>query len=475
MESGTIFENLSPLDHRYRHSNPELFDRLSRYLSEEASVRYCLRVEAALTAVHARSFMPEGDDPAPVLDRAAEEIDPAEVYEEEEKTRHNMRAVVRVFKRHIPGAFRPLVHLGATSVDVLDTALAMRLRDLTKELLIPELARLVALLSRLAVTHAEVPQVGRTHGQYAVPITAGFTFAEYAARLGKCLPEIEGRVKGLRGKLRGAVGAYNATALISDDPRQLEKELLSRLGLEPAEFATQMVEPEHLIRLVQEINVAFGVIANLADDLRNLQRSEIGEVQEHFSAEQVGSSTMPQKRNPWNSEHVKSLWKAFAPRIMTLYMDQISEHQRDLSNSASMRFLAEYMSGFAAAVSRMIRIVETLRVDKEAMQEHLRRAGSSLLAEPLYILLALSGESDGHETIRRLTVEARESGRTLATLILEEEQLRDRLAAQLRVVSNLSLETFLSDPSSYTGMAGRIAEEIGSRYVSMATKYGGER
>ncbi len=99
------------------------------------------------------------------------------------------------------------------------------------------------------------------------------------------------------------------------------------------------MEPEYLLRLLLEINVAFGVIANLADDLRNLQRSEIGEVREEFSATQVGSSTMPQKRNPWNSEHVKSLWKAYSPRVATFFMDQISDHQRDLTNSASARFV----------------------------------------------------------------------------------------------------------------------------------------
>jgi len=100
-------------------------------------------------------------------------------------------------------------------------------------------------------------------------------------------------------------------------------------------------------------NTAFGIIANLADDLRHLQRSEIGEFREFFAPGQVGSSTMPHKRNPWNAEHVKSLWKAFAPRAVTWFMDQISEHQRDLSNSASGRFVAEYLGGFAAATARI--------------------------------------------------------------------------------------------------------------------------
>src|SRR5690606_31536898 len=114
-----------------------------------------------------------------------------------------------------------------------------------------------------------------------------------------------------------------------------------------------VVEPEYVLDFVHTIVSAFGVLANFADDVRHLQRTEIGELGEAFEAEQVGSSTMPHKRNPWNYEHVKSLWKTFAPRMQTLYADQISEHQRDLTNSASSRFTAEIIAGFAAALERL--------------------------------------------------------------------------------------------------------------------------
>jgi len=147
-----------------------------------------------------------------------------------------------------------------------------------------------------------------------------------------------------------------------------------------------------MLRLLLEANIAFGIIANLADDLRNLQRTEIGEVFEYFSATQVGSSTMPQKRNPWNSEHVKSLWKAFSPRIMSFYMDQISEHQRDLSNSASQRFIADYLTGLALAFNRMNSILKGLQADRENMLKNLLQGGGKVrggvMAEPAYILLA---------------------------------------------------------------------------------------
>ena len=131
---------------------------------------------------------------------------------------------------------------------------------------------------------------------------------------------------------------------------------------------------------------------------------------------EVGSSTMPQKRNPWNSEHVKSLWKAFAPRVMTFFMDQISEHQRDLTNSASQRFVADYLAGFGLAVSRMKSVVSGLQADREGMAKNLANAGGKVkggvLAEPAYILLAESGISDGHEVIRTITLDAEKNGIT---------------------------------------------------------------
>lgn len=110
-----------------------------------------------------------------------------------------------------------------------------------------------------------------------------------------------------------------------------------------------------------------GVLANLADDVRHLQRSEIGELAERFEKGQVGSSTMPHKRNPWNFEHVKSLWKTFMPRMMTVYMDQLSEHQRDLTNSASGRFVTEILAGFVLAMHRLQSVVSKLVVDTARM------------------------------------------------------------------------------------------------------------
>jgi len=320
--------------------------------------------------------------------------------------------------------------------------------------------------------------VGRTHGQHAVPITLGFALAEYVSRLGKSIIEIKKRSGELKGKLAGAVGAYNAACMIVQNPEELERIYLAELGLEPSEHSTQLVEPEYLLRLLLEFNVAFGIIANLADDLRNLQRSEIGELKENFSADQVGSSTMPQKRNPWNSEHVKSLWKAFMPRVNTFFMDQISEHQRDLTNSASQRFIADYISGFCLALSRMIRIIEGLSADREKMLANLcgSTGGNSggVMAEPAYILLAESGVSDAHETIRKITLNAEREHIGFAQALAKEPGALDKIGGKMRELGLITSKddaslpgealAFFENPQRYCGLASKKAAELAHKY-----------
>jgi adenylosuccinate lyase len=468
METRNIFANISPLDHRYSLSESSVYDTLSSFISEQASIISCARAEIALVKAHLAvrgTLTPELEKK---LDLVAETIDPSLVYAEEEKTKHNVRALVNVLKNMVPAEVAPLVHLGATSVDILDTALSVRIRDCVQKAILPQLRELETLLCNIAEREAATPEVGRTHGQHAVPITFGFAVAEYVSRLGKSILEIETRSNGLCGKLAGAVGAYNATSMIVRDPEDLEKRYLAYLGLSPSEHSTQLVEPEYLLRLLLECNVAFGIIANLADDLRNLQRSEVGEVFEYFSSTQVGSSTMPQKRNPWNSEHVKSLWKAFAPRVMTFFMDQISEHQRDLTNSASQRFVADYLAGFTFAVARMKSVVAGLQADRDGMAANLANAGGKVkggvLAEPAYILLAESGISDAHEVIRNITLDAETNKITFYEALTHDGDAFKRITAQLEKLGIADSGGFFANPERYRGLAVEKAQRLSAKY-----------
>ncbi|MDC7227200.1 MAG: lyase family protein [Spirochaetales bacterium] len=470
MEDKSIFRNISPLDHRYYLSNKAVFDDLADYISEEASIMYCIKAEAALLKSH---MSLQGDKYSGLfdeVDKLSNSIKPEEVYAEEEKTQHNIRALVNVMKSKVPDELKPFIHLGATSVDILDTASSMKYRDAVRNVILPQLIILENQLAEIAGNEAYTPQVGRTHGQHAVPITLGFALSEYVSRLGKSIIEIERLSKNLRGKLAGAVGSYNSTSMIVKDPFALEEKYLDYLGLEASEHSTQMVEPEYLLRLLTEINTAFGVLANLADDLRNLQRSEISELREMFTATQVGSSTMPQKRNPWNSEHVKSLWKAFSPRVVTFFMDQISEHQRDLSNSASTRFIADYLAGFTAAVARMIKITATLYVDKDRLKANLSFTGDLVLAEAAYILLSCAGEPDAHEVIRKVTLKCEENNSTLAVELPKDPQTWKLISDQLMDTAAIDALEFFSKPELYRGKAAEKAEIISAKYKNSMKK-----
>ncbi|MDR1469962.1 MAG: adenylosuccinate lyase [Spirochaetaceae bacterium] len=467
-----IFQNISPLDHRYSLSEKAVFEGLAAWLSEEAAVTACVKAEAALCLAHLRLRGLLSAGLRSDVEAAVQGIGADEIYAEEEKTQHHIRALVNVMKKKVPAEAAPFVHLGATSADMLDTSFAYCMKNAALTVVVPLLKKLENLLCAVAEREAETPQVGRTHGQHAVPITVGFAFAEYVSRLGKSIAEIVRRAGDLRGKLSGAVGAYNAMSMIVGDPEALEEAFLAEMGLLPSEHSTQLAEPEYLLRLLLEMNVAFGIIANLADDLRHLQRSEIGELREGFGSEQVGSSTMPQKRNPWNSEHVKSLWKAFSPRVATFFMDQISEHQRDLTNSASRRFTADYVTGFALAVSRMTGVVAGLDVDRERLAANLYASGGGIpggvMAEPAYILLAESGESNAHEIIRQTTLQAEKEHCPFSVALKANKEAWRRVTAQMITLGLAANEeeaaAFFAHPEKYCGLSVKKARELAAKY-----------
>ena len=453
-----VFASLSPLDHRYYASEPDLFEQLSSYLSENAYVGYQLRVEAALTRAWARHGFCSSSV-ADEVSRAVASITPAQVYTEEETTRHSIRAMVNCIRRQVSREARPFVHLGATSSDIMDTARAMQYRDVTDQVIIPQLKELLCVLIQITRREADTLQVGRTHGQHAVPMTFGFAMAEYISRLGNRTITLEKATASLCGKMSGAVGAYNAVSLFLAEPENFEREVLADLGLRPATHSTQITEPEYVLDWAHGLISTLGVLANLGDDIRHLQRSEIAEVGEVFAEEQVGSSTMPHKRNPWNFEHVKSIWKAFCPRMLTLYMDQISEHQRDLTNSASQRFVPEIVVALVATTKRLTRVMRKLVVDRRRMMDNLDLSKEMMVAEPLYVLLAALGHPDAHEVVRQLTLTAERTGRPLRVVAAESPELAPYLGQMEQ--HHLYL---LEHPETYVGIAAKKARNVADHW-----------
>ncbi len=444
----STFNLFSPTDYRYS------VRALEPYLSEEAYVKYMARVEGALAKALANRGL-FSHKIADEIVQAASQVTAKEVYEEERRIKHDIRALVNVIRKRVGDEAKRWVHVTATSSDIKDTAKALMYREATERVILPDMAALEKTWIGLARREKDTLQIGRTHGQHAEPITFGFALAQYVNRWGNRILKVKEASDNLVGKFSGAVGAYNASSLFFEDPEGFEKELLKELGLKPAEISTQIVPPEPLTDFIHSIVSSFGVLANFARDMRNLQRSEIGEVGEPFEEEQVGSSTMPQKRNPENFENVESMWKKFLPHMVTMYLDQVSEHQRDLTNSCSQRYTPELLVAFDSSLRRMFRVSKRLEVDRENMQRNLELNKDKVIAEPLYNLLAFHGHPDAHEHVRRLAMESYRTGKPLRELALADEGLQPYLkkftTAQMDVVHN---------PDKYTGIAAEKTEKV---------------
>jgi adenylosuccinate lyase len=451
-------ELFSPTDFRYA------VEDLEPILSEDAYVKYKAKVEGAL-AIQLSKVGICSKNVAQEIAKTCERITAEEVYEEETRIRHDIRALANVIRDRVSRRAKPFVHLTATSYDIVDTANAMRLKDAVKKVLIPDLIELEMALIEIELKYNSVVQIGRTHGQHAEPITFGFFISCYISRLGQRIIKMDGAADALTGKFSGAVGVYGPLSLIVSDPEEFERDLLSSLGLVPSEISTQIVQPEPTTDLMHLVVSTFGVIANLARDLRHLQRTEIAEISEEFSSAQVGSSTMPQKRNPINFENAESAWKKFMPQMVTVYLDQVSEHQRDLTNSLSQRYLPELLVGFDSTVRRITRTIwddkdgrPRMAIDARSMKANLDMSLDKAMAEPLYVLLAVAGHPDAHESVRKIVQRAITEKLNFLDAVRSDNDLK----LYLSKLSNKKLR-MLQSPESYVGVAPDKGKRI-ARY-----------
>ncbi len=448
MKEEIDFSAFSPTDYRYA------VDALRDYLSEEAFVKYKSKIEAAVARVFEKKGILKKDLCDEIV-AAASSVKAEEVHEEEKRTKHDIRALVNVIRSRVSDDAKPFVHLSATSYDIVDTANALRYKEAVMKVIIPDMLELERTWMEQARREKDTLQIGRTHGQHAEPITFGFAIAQYVNRWGSQILSVKESSENLVGKFSGAVGAYNATSLIFDDPEEFERDVLALLNLKPAPVSTQIAPPEPMSDFVHSIISSFSVLANFCDDMRHLQRSEIAEVRERVAEEQVGSSTMPHKRNPVGFEGVKSLWKKFMPQVITMHLDQISEHQRDLTNSASQRYTQELLVVFDYAVRRLKRIVERLEVDREKMRENFMISKDDIIAEPLYILLSYYGHSDAHEYVRRKSFQAYKENKSLREVVERD----DEILAYLREFTSEQKDKVF-DAEKYVGIAAEKTEKV---------------
>ncbi|MCR4323206.1 MAG: lyase family protein [Candidatus Azambacteria bacterium] len=450
-----VHESISPADHRYYVQ--EVADRLS----SEAFLGYLCMVEIALVKVlHNRGLCAQNIVEEVV--QACEQVGMDEVAAEEVRTKHDVRAVVNCIQKRLSDEAKRFVHCTATSYDIIDTARALSYRDTMQDVVIPELLALEETLIKLALREADTTQIGRTHGQHAVPITFGFSIASYVNRLGGCIVQLRERATELRGKFSGAVGAYNASTLFFENPELFEEDILKELGISPALCSTQIAPPEPIIRLMQEAAMAAGVMANVARDMRNLQRTEIAEVAEGMSDGQVGSSTMAHKQNPITFENIESMYKIVQGHMVTVVLDQVSEHQRDLTGSASARTYPEIINYVVYMARRLNRAMKKLVVCRESISRNLEFQRGLIVAEPLYLTLAALGHPDAHEKVRELSMRAREQGRPLEELAQQDEELKPYFAEMTKDQRRV----FTMPERLYTGIAAQKAVRVAEAWAS---------
>lgn len=443
------FNAIDPFDARY-------FDaELATYLSEQSRIAYQAHAEAAL-ALTLAEFDVCSDGVAEEIVAGASKVTAEDVRAEEEKTRHDIKAVVNTIKSHISDEAKPFVHFGATSYDIVAPAQSLQMKEAMHNVVLPRLKTLIEVLIKLTDEYADTVQIGRTHGQHGLPITFGFAMAEYVSRLTESYLRLEELSNSLKGKFAGAVGAYNALSVFVDDPLAFEKSMLGHLGLEPAPYSNQIVPAEGMVRLIDELAITAGIMANIGHDMRHLQRSEIGEVREHFEKGQTGSSTMAHKRNPWNFENVVGMYKQVTAQVVNAHLNLPSEHQRDLTDSASSRFYPLVLAGVASMTTRLSKIMSKIEVDDEAMEKNLYMSQGAIAAEPLYLLFEKHGHTEAHEKSKELSQTALEKGVTLKEVIGTDPEALE----YWKKFSDAEKNIIVEPEKNYVGIASEKARSI---------------
>ena len=224
----------------------------------------------------------------------------------EAKSDHDTAALVEALSEKCKPDARPWVHYGLTSKDLVDTSTSMQVRD-AFAIMQPKTARLAILLAKKAIQYKDVPAVGRTHGQHASIISFGLKFANWAAEMAKHVERIEELKK--RVLICKTLGVVGTGSLMGAKAVEVQKRVAKRLGLFPAEVTTQIIPRERYAEYIFQLALLGSTLEKIAIEIRNLQRTEIGEVAEHFKEGQMGSSAVPVKRNPIKSERISSLSK----------------------------------------------------------------------------------------------------------------------------------------------------------------------
>ncbi|MFI5385674.1 MAG: adenylosuccinate lyase [Fimbriimonadales bacterium] len=434
--------------------------------SRRAKYQRWLDVEIAIVEAHSE----QGAVPEEAVNeiKAKATFDLARCDEIEKETRHDLMAFVRNLSENVSGgggkkkkggkekgeegSAARFIHMGVTSYDVIDTALGMMLRD-SCDVLIASAERLAAEIARLAKQYDGTPEIGRTHGIHAEPITFGFKCANWYAELRRNIDRLQqARAQVAVGKVSGAVGIHAITSPL------MEGIVCEKLGLGVDPASTQIINRDRHANFLNALALLGAGLERIATELRNLQRTEILEVQEAFAAGQTGSSAMPHKRNPWNSETVCGLARLLRANAHAMLESVATWHERDLTNSSLERIvfpdscqLADFMLG------RLTTILKGLQVFPERMAENLRKMGDLVFSEHVMIALIAAGMSrEGAYKVAQRNAARAWEGADFKISIENDPDVKQRLSSE-QIGEIFSLEHHLRH-SGYTLEAAGIAK-----------------
>ena len=436
---------VSVLDYRYGTEKMRSVFRANSYL------KFLLEVEATLAEVQEEmDIIPKGAGSA--IRDGLKNVKRERVEEIEKSINHDIMAVVKALEEKT-GDYGKWIHFGATSYDIVDTARALQHSNAIN-LIEKALGKLITALSNLAKKHKNTVMLGRTHGQWATPITFGLKIAVFLAEMkrhSERLSEIKPRI--ITGKFLGAVGSG---AAMKPHTLEVQKAVCQKLGLKEPLATTQILGRDRLAEIIAWGSNVATSLEKFTLEVRNLQRSDIGEVAEAFDkAKQVGSSTMAQKKNPITSENVGGLSRIVRSMLYSAYENNLQWHERDLANSSNERvILPQFYILLEYILIKTENVFANLFVNKERMKENLESAGGLPMAEFFVIELGKTelGRQASHELVRTITMEAESEGVTFADAVRENKIVKEKLGKE-------KIE-FCLNPVNYVGHSEEIIDRV---------------
>ncbi|MHA3964529.1 MAG: adenylosuccinate lyase [Candidatus Thorarchaeota archaeon SMTZ1-45] len=415
---------VSPIDFG-RYGHPEMIS----IFEEEYRHSLWLKVEVAVAEAQAELGLIPKEAAKDIQSTAKPNIVTLDrTMEIERKTKHDVVALVEAIAELCKGPGARWVHFGLTSNDIKDTTLGLQLKR-AFEILMPQLDTLCETLSKRAKETENLLAVGRSHGQHAVPITYGLRFAVWLDEIRRHKVRLQAvRTRSVVGKIAGATGSHAAFGVKGIE---LQKHVLNSLGLGVPVATTQIIQRDRLAETITSLANLASSIDKISTDLRNLQRTEIGETYEPFAKEkQVGSSAMPHKRNPVTCEKISGIARIVRSLVPPTLENIVSWEERDISHSSTERFVVPQTFILTDYIVREItRILDGLTIDEHAVRRNLNLTKDAILSELIVSTLIQAGfeRPKAHEKLRAHSQAALQSGKGLIDVVRSDLDLRDLL------------------------------------------------